>query len=120
MIRGGYALAIVVDWLTYSWISSLFMSYITMLGATVYFASLIFFAVEHPFNPMVDKYDATLWWAAIDVIIVCSNIYAMTTTGKVLSVVLPPLCMMLSPIFTVYITDLVKNADRKSRNVRRA
>ena len=28
--------------------------------------------------------------------------------------------MMLFPIFTVYITDLVKNADRKRRNVRHA
>ena len=120
MIRGGYALAIVVGWLTYSRISSLFMSYITMLGATVYFASLIFFAVEHPVNLMVDNYGAALWWAAMDVTTVGSNIYAMTTTGKVMSVVLAALGMMLFPIFTVYITDLVKNADRKRRNVRHA
>lgn len=119
MIRGGYALAIVVGWLAYSRISSLFLSYITMLCATVYFASLIFFAVEHPVNPMVGDYAAALWWAAMDVTTVGSNVYAMTTTGKVMSVVLAALGMMLFPIFTVYITDLVKNADRKRRNVSR-
>lgn len=37
LLRGGYALAIVVGWLTYNRASSLFVSYLTMLLATVYF-----------------------------------------------------------------------------------
>ena len=47
LLRGGYALAIVVGWLSGSKASGLFTSYITMLMATVYFASLIFFVLEH-------------------------------------------------------------------------
>ena len=35
MIRGGYALALVVSWLAYNRISSLFLSYLTILVATV-------------------------------------------------------------------------------------
>lgn len=113
MIRGGYALAIVVGWLTSSRVSSLFISYVTMLVATVYFASMIFFVVEHRINPMVNGYSAALWWATMDVTTVGSNIYAVTPIGKIMSVVLAALGMMLFPIFTVYITDLVQNADRK-------
>lgn len=42
LVRGGYALAIVVGWFTYNRASGLFVSYLTMLLATVYFASLAF------------------------------------------------------------------------------
>lgn len=113
MIRGGYALAIVVGWLTYSRASSLFISYVTMLVATVYFASMIFFVLEHKVNPMVTGYTAALWWATMDVTTVGSNIYAATPTGKIMSVLLAALGMMLFPIFTVYITNLVQNANRE-------
>ncbi|EQM95186.1 potassium channel family protein [Oxalobacter paraformigenes] len=113
MIRGGYALAIVVGWLTYSRASSLFISYVTMLAATVYFASMIFFVLEHKVNPMVTGYPAALWWATMDVTTVGSNIYAATPVGKIMSVLLAALGMMLFPIFTVYITNLVQNANRE-------
>ena len=56
LLRGGYALAIVVGWLTYNRASSLFVSYLTMLLATVYFASLAFFVLEHKVNPLVTDY----------------------------------------------------------------
>ena len=88
LLRGGYALAIVVGWLSGSKASGLFTSYITMLMATVYFASLIFFVLEHKVNPMVTDYWSALWWAFMDVTTVGSNIYAVTPTGKILSVVL--------------------------------
>ena len=45
LVRGGYALAIVVGWLSYNKASGLFVSYLTMLLATVYFSSLIFFVL---------------------------------------------------------------------------
>ena len=58
LLRGGYALAIVVGWLTYNRASSLFVSYLTMLLATVYFSSLAFFVLEHKVNPLVNGYGA--------------------------------------------------------------
>ena len=75
LVRSGYALAIVVGWLSYNKISSLFISYVTMLMATVYFSSLIFFVLEHAVNPMVTRYTDALWWAFMDVTTVGSNIY---------------------------------------------
>ena len=47
LVRGGYAMAIVVGWLTYNRASGLFVSYLTMLLATVYFSSLAFYVMEH-------------------------------------------------------------------------
>lgn len=113
LVRGGYALAIVVGWLTTNRASGLFMSYLTMLMATVYFSSLIFFVLEQKVNPMVHQYSDALWWAFMDVTTVGSNIYAMTPTGKILSVILAALGMMMFPIFTVYVTSLVQNANKK-------
>lgn len=88
LVRGGYAMAIVVGWLTYNKASSLFVSYLTMLLATVYFASLAFFVMEHKVNPLVTGYGDALWWAFMDVTTVGSNIIAVTATGRVLSVLL--------------------------------
>lgn len=113
LVRGGYALAIVVGWLSSNRVSGLFTSYITMLMATVYFSSLIFFVLERGINPMVKDYGSALWWAFMDVTTVGSNIYAVTVTGKVLSVVLAALGMMMFPIFTVYVTSLVEKANKK-------
>ena len=95
LLRGGYALAIVVGWLSGSKASGLFTSYITML------------------NPMVTDYWSALWWAFMDVTTVGSNIYAVTPTGKILSVVLAALGMMMFPIFTVYVTSLVQQANKR-------
>ena len=40
---------------------------------------------------MVTRYTDALWWAFMDVTTVGSNIYAVTATGKILSVVLAAL-----------------------------
>lgn len=113
LVRGGYAMAIVVGWLTYNKASSLFISYLTMLLATVYFASLAFFVMEHKVNPLVVGYGDALWWAVMDVTTVGSNIIAVTATGRVLSVLLAALGMMMFPIFTVYVTSLIQKKNKE-------
>lgn len=64
---------------------------------------------------MVTRYTDALWWAFMDVTTVGSNIYAVTATGKILSVVLAALGMMMFPIFTVYVTSLLQNSMHKIR-----
>lgn len=113
LVRGGYAMAIVVGWLTYNKASGLFVSYLTMLLATVYFSSLAFFVLEHKVNPLVTGYGDALWWAFMDVTTVGSNIIAVTVTGRVLSVLLAALGMMMFPIFTVYVTSLFKKKNKE-------
>lgn len=115
LIRGGYALAIVVSWLSYNSVSSLFVTYLTILLSTVYFSSLLFYSVEQSLNPLVTQYSDALWWAFMDVTTVGSNIYAVTSFGKVLSVLLAAMGMMMFPIFTVYITNRVVAEDKKKK-----
>ena len=56
-----------------------------------------------------------LWWAFMDVTTVGSNISAITVTGRVLSVVLAALGMMMFPIFTVYVTSLVQKSNEEKK-----
>lgn len=116
LIRGGYAIAIVVGWLTYNRASSLLISYITMLLAIIYFASLAFYVTEHGVNSQVKDYGDSLWWACMDVTTIGSNVIAVTPIGRVLSVLLVALGMMTFPIFTVYLTNLVgrRNKEREA------
>ena len=86
-----------------------------MLLATVYFSSLAFFVLEHKVNPLVHGYGDALWWAFMDVTTVGSNIIAVTTTGRVLSVLLAALGMMMFPIFTVYITNLIQESNKRKK-----
>ena len=102
-------------WSTYNRASSLFVSYLTMLLATVYFSSLAFFVLEHRVNALVNDYGDALWWAFMDVTTVGSNIIAQTVTGRVLSVLLAALGMMMFPIFTVYITNLIQQSNKRRK-----
>lgn len=115
LVRGGYALAIVVSWFTYNKATGLFFTYIITLFSTVYFASLTFYLFEYQVNPLVEKYTDALWWAAMDVTTVGSNITAVTGVGRVLSVLLAALGMMMFPIFTVYITNIITSRNKASK-----
>ena len=52
---------------------------------------------------------------AMDVTTVGSNIIAVTVTGRVLSVLLAALGMMMFPIFTVYVTSLVQKRNQEKQ-----
>lgn len=105
LVRGGYGIAIVISYLTRSKLTTLFLTYIVTIIATTYFASLVFYSLEKGVNSSVTDFGDALWWAFMDVTTVGSNIYAVTSVGRVLSVVLAAAGMMMFPIFTVYITS---------------
>lgn len=115
LIRGGYALAIVVNWFTSNKASGLFFTYIITLLSTIYFSSLTFYLFEHGVNPDVTRYQDALWWAFMDVTTVGSNITAVTGVGRILSVLLAALGMMMFPIFTVYVTNLITGRGKQSQ-----
>ena len=120
LIRGGYALAIVVSWFTMNKATGLFFTYIIILLSTVYFASLTFYLFETGVNPLVNVYSDALWWAAMDVTTVGSNITAVTGVGRVLSVLLAALGMMMFPIFTVYVTNIVTSRNKEAHSLAEA
>ena len=63
----------------------------------------------------MNGYGDALWWAFMDVTTVGSNIIAQTVTGRVLSVLLAALGMMMFPIFTVYITNLIQQSNKRRK-----
>lgn len=117
LIRGGYAMSIVLGWFTYNKATGLFMSYLATLIFTIYFASLAFYVFEHHVNPLVKNYDDALWWACMDATTVGSNIVAITPVGRILSVLLAALGMMMFPIFTVYVTNLLTRSKQKGNSI---
>ncbi len=117
LVRGGYALAMVVNWLTANKATGLFLSYTISLIATLYFSSIIFFVFEQHVNPEVNTYSDAIWWAAMDMTTVGSNIIAVTPVGRILSVLLAALGMMLFPIFTVYITNIIQNRNQRGLQI---
>lgn len=116
LIRGGYAMSIVVSWFTYNRATGLFVSYLATLIFTIYFASLAFYVFEHNVNPLVKDYDSALWWACMDATTVGSNIEAVTPVGRILSVLLAALGMMMFPIFTVYVTNLLTRTKQQGES----
>ena len=117
LIRGGYAMSIVVSWFTYNRATGLFISYLATLIFTVYFASLAFYVFEHHVNPLVKDYQDALWWACMDATTVGSNIVAVTPVGRILSVLLAALGMMMFPIFTVYVTNLLTRNKKHGESI---
>lgn len=117
LVRGGYALAVVVGWFTYNKVTGIFVTYLVTLLAMVYFCSLVFYMFEEPCNPNISEYQDALWWACMDTTTVGSNIYAITPEGRVVSVVLAALGMMMFPIFTVYITSLITSHRKKRESI---
>lgn len=116
LIRGGYAMSIVVSWFTYNRATGLFISYLATLIFTIYFASLAFYVFEHHVNPLVTDYQDALWWACMDATTVGSNIVAVTPVGRILSVLLAALGMMMFPIFTVYVTNLLTRTKQQGES----
>ncbi len=108
LVRGAFALAIVIGWMIYDKASTLFVTYLTVLVACVYFSSVAFYASEHGVNPLVKDFADAIWWACMDTTTVGCNIEAITPTGKVLSVLLACMGMMMLPLFTVYITSVLQ------------
>lgn len=113
LIRGGYAMSIVVSWFTYNKATGLFLSYLATLLFTIYFSSLAFFLFERGVNPGVKDYGDAVWWAFMDATTVGSNIIAVTTVGRVLSVLLAAIGMMMFPIFTVYVTNIITKHNQR-------
>ncbi len=107
LIRAFAAVIIVVAWLVNGRIKMLFAGYLFAVVAFTYLAALIFYCYEFGINPKVDSFGNSLWWAWMGVTTVGAAIFPVTTIGKILAVMLPSLGMMMFPIFTIYVTNLI-------------
>ncbi len=115
LFRGIYAISIVIGWFSRNSAFTLFNTYLVIIVSAITFSSMIFYDMEKPVNCMVRNYGDALWWAFMDVTTVGSDINAQTTSGKILSVFLAGLGMMMFPIFTVYITNKIQELNDNKR-----
>ena len=111
LIRAFGVLGIVAHWLVTGRIRQLFVSYLFTVLVFTYLSALIFYDYEIGVNPKLDGFGDALWWAWMNVTTVGAEIFAVTAVGKVVTVLLPSLGMMMFPIFTSYI--LQEYAPRK-------
>lgn len=121
IIRGIYGISIIVSWMTYSKVTNLFITYIAILCIIIYFSSILFYFMEHGFNPMVKDYWDAFNWSLMNVTTVGSNIFGVTKLGQSLAVILAAAGMIFFPIFTAWVTtkfqhkrEQLENAHRKS------
>lgn len=107
LIRGGAAIVMLLAMVLKRNVTTIFISYWVLLISITYFMTLIFFEFEQGINPLVKSYGDTIWWAAMTVTTLGSNIIPITVAGKVATTVLAALGMTVFPIFTAYITMLI-------------
>lgn len=108
LARATMALAIVVGYVSKNRITSLLASYVMVLAAMVYFGSIVFFNAERGVNPQVVTYWNALWWAGMDATTIGCDIQPVTPTGKVVSAVLAVMGVAVFPLFTVYVTTMMR------------
>lgn len=107
LMRCAFALSIVLGYISSNRITSLLTSYVSILVLVTYFAGLIFFECEHPVNPLVVNYWDAFWWGMMQATTLGCDIYPVTPIGKALSVLLSFMGIIMFPLFTVYLSNVI-------------
>ncbi len=110
MVRGAVGVYQLIDYVTPSRVSAIMWSYIVLIILFTYLSSLIFYSYEEVVNSAVDNFGTALWWAGLNVTTVGAPLFAVTPVGKILTVLLPAMGMILFPLLTVYVTHLVQRS----------
>ncbi len=108
LVRSAFALAVVVGYLSKNKLNSLFTAYLIVLLSGIYYASLIFYKVEFGVNDNVTSFPLVVWCAFMNVTTLGSPVVPATAVGKVIYVFLGFLGMTMLPLFTVYVSNLIK------------
>ena len=113
VVRGGVGVYGMIRYITPTRVSAIMWSYIALIVLVTYLSSLVFYSYEEVVNRAVDNFGTALWWAGLNVTTVGAPLFAVTPVGKVLTVLLPGLGMVLFPLLTVYVTHLVQRSSKK-------
>lgn len=106
LLRALLGLYVLFSWIIENKVTRLLTSYVLSLSVFTYFAALVFYDYEVRINPAVHDFGDAVWWACMNLTTVGADIVAVTLIGKVLTVLLPTMGMLMFPIFTVYVTQL--------------
>ena len=108
LVRGYIAFTVIAYGLLRDLASGLLITYIVVLFSFIYYCSLIFYVLEVNLNPMLNSFWDSLWYSCMTATTAGCNISAVTNVGRVISVLLALAGMMLLPVFTVYLTNLIR------------
>ena len=108
LVRGYIAFTLIAYGLLRDLASGLLITYIVVLFSFIYYCSLIFYVLEINVNPQLHSFWDSLWYSCMTATTAGCNISAITVVGKIISVLLALAGMMLLPVFTVYLTDLIR------------
>lgn len=108
LIRGYISFTIIAYWLLHDLTAGLLITYIVVLFSFIYYCSLIFYVLEVNANPGVHNFWDCLWYSCMTATTAGCSIQAVTTVGKIISVLLALAGMMLLPVFTVYLTNIIR------------
>lgn len=108
MIRAGYVLAVITGVFTFNdRVKGMFIVYVLIMASSIYFCSLVFYIEERMVNPSITNFWMALWWAILDATTVGSSVNSYTSTGQALDVILSAEGLILFPLFTVYVTNIL-------------
>lgn len=119
LARGVMAMTIVVGAFSRNKLTSFLASYIVTLAAFIYLGSLIFYYCESGANPEVTDFGLALWWACMNATTLGCNIYPVTIPGELIGCLISVCGIIMFPLFTVYITSLIRQY-RKSQEIYRS
>lgn len=108
LIRGYIAFTVIAYALMRDLTAGLLITYIVVLFSFIYYCSLIFYVLEVDSNPMLHSFWDSLWYSCMTATTAGCSIQAVTAIGKVISVLLALAGMMLLPVFTVYLTNIIR------------
>ena len=107
--RATLAVAIVIGFVSTNKVIGLFASYLAIMVIAIYFSSLIFFLYEGGgVHPGVTCYWSALWWCSLEATTLGAPYYAITFIGKILAILMSGMGILLFPLFTVYLTQVVR------------
>ena len=113
LIRGYISFTVIAYALMRDLTAGLLITYIVVLFSFIYYCSLIFYVLEVDTNPMVHNFWDSLWYSCMTATTAGCSIQAITPVGKVISVLLALAGMMLLPVFTVYLTNIIRTGHLK-------
>lgn len=114
LARGVLALGIVLNYISNNKFIGMFVTYLSVVVLVTYFSCMIFYQVEHSINSQVNNYWSAFWWGLTQLTTLGSDIYPVTTIGRVLCCVLSGMGIIMFPLFTVYATNLISKYLRRS------
>lgn len=115
--RGVLALVIVLGYISTYRITSILASYVSVLLLAGYFGCIVFYECEQPVNPAVADYWDAFWWGSMQMTTLGCQIYPVTVVGKVVSAVLSVMGMIMFPLFTVYLTNVITRSRQRTEAV---